>query len=433
MTHKVINQMTSIQRNLLLLLLLTMAGTTGCVGMAKKGIPVGQLQPQWLAPAKVSKRPIDFTLLRKDPAVEHLVGARDVLGVYVEGIFSGEEISSGGSELPEVNYYFQEDPEGMAAWPAVGQPLVVQSDGTLHLPLVQPVQINGLTLQQAADQIQETYIAAGYLKADRTKSFVQVSLVRPRVHRVMVIREDSSSEVPALIQRSQYVMSSRGDAKIVQLPQQESDLLHALVATGGLPGEDASNEVWILRGTTWQEASEQFDQGAAPSSIQGVASHTVIPLRYDACMPLPFGREDIVLQDGDVVFVEKRVERHFYTGGLLNAGQIPLPRDEDIDILEAIALANTGVSGMSGQIAVSQQGQFSSGPGNVCPPTRAQIIRKVSGNQQIVINVDLRKALECAEERVLIQPEDFVMLHYRPSELMTNIALNFVNFGYSIP
>ncbi|MGI9456488.1 MAG: polysaccharide biosynthesis/export family protein [Aeoliella sp.] len=424
--------MINIQR-ITVLLLMAIAGATGCVSSGKRGLPVGQVQPHWLASPKVCKRPIDFTLLRKDPAVEHLVGARDVLGVYVEGVFSGEEISSGGSELPEVSYYFQEDPAGTAVWPAVGQPLTVQADGTVRLPLVSPVQVQGLTLQQAADQIQAAYIAGGFLKEDPSKSFVQVSLVRPRVHRVMVVREDNAAITPSLIQRTQYVMANRGDAQVVQLPQQESDLLHALVATGGLPGEDANNEVWILRGTTWQDATHQFDQGMAPCDIACQGNHVIIPLRYECGAPLPFGREDIVLRDGDVVFVEKRIEKHFYTGGLLNAGQIPLPRDEDIDILEAIALANVGIAGMSGQIAIGQQGQFSSGPGNVCPPTRAQVIRKVSGCQQVVIDVDLRKAIENSEERILIQPEDFVMLHYRPTELLTNIALNFVDFNYVIP
>jgi hypothetical protein len=159
----------------------------------------------------------------------------------------------------------------------------------------------------------------------------------------------------------------------------------------------------------------------------------VIPLRFDCGAPLPFSREDIVLNDGDVVFVEKRIEAHFYTGGLLNAGKIPLPRDEDIDIMEAIALSNTGVGGLSGQIAVGQQGQFSNGPGNICPPTRARVIRKISDCQQVVIDVDLRRAIEHADERLLIQPDDFILLHYRPHELATNVALNFVNFSYIIP
>ena len=415
------------------LLLIAISTATGCISAGNKGVPVGQVQPHWLAPPKVCKRPIDFTRLRKNPAAEHLAGARDVLGVYVEGIISGEDISSGESELPKAEYYLQESERNpLAVWPAVGQPLTVQADGTLRLPLIDPVNVSGLTLQQVADRIQDAYIATGQLNEDKLKSFVQVALIKPRVHRVLVVREDSAIQAPAIIERNQYVMSKRGDGEVVQLVDQESDLLHALIATGGLPGEDANNEVWILRGAAWNEAAGQFDQGISPAEIQCGCAHSVIPLRYECGAPLPFGPNDIELRDGDVVFVEKRIEAHFYTGGLLNAGKIPLPRDEDIDILEAIALANNGVGGLSGQIAVGQQGQFSTGPGNVCPPTRARIIRKVSDCQQVVIDVDLRRAVENAEERILIQPEDFILLHYRRHELMTNIALNFVDFNFAL-
>jgi hypothetical protein len=44
--------------------------------------------------------------------------------------------------------------------------------------------------------------------------------------------------------------------------------------------------------------------------------------------------------------------------------------------------------------------------------------------------VDLRAATANATERILIQPDDFIMLHYRPGELLTNVALNFLDFGY---
>lgn len=416
-----------------LLLLVAVSTASGCISSGKKGVPVGQVQPHWLASPKVCKRPIDFTRLRKNPGEEHITGARDVLGVYIEGVVSGEEISSGKSELPAVDYYLQEPTQNpLAVWPAVGQPMTVQADGTVHLPLIKPVPIAGLTLQQVADRIQDAYIGSKLLAEDKQKSFVQVSLIKPRVHRVLVVREDSAVAAPATIERNQYVMSKRGDGEVVQLPDQESDLLHALVATGGLPGEDAKNEVWILRGAAWGEAAGQFDQGVSPGEINCGCAHSVIPLRYECGAPLPFGPKDIELKDGDVVFVEKRIEAHFYTGGLLNAGKIPLPRDEDIDILEAIALANNGVGGLSGQIAVGQQGQFSTGPGNVCPPTRARIIRKLSNCQQVVIDVDLRTAVENAEERILIQPEDFILLHYRRHELLTNVALNFVDFNFAL-
>ncbi len=48
---------------------------------------------------------------------------------------------------------------------------------------------------------------------------------------------------------------------------------------------------------------------------------------------------DITLYDGDIVFIESRETEVFYTGGLLGGGQYTLPRDYDLHVLEAIAVA----------------------------------------------------------------------------------------------
>ncbi|MEM9185779.1 MAG: polysaccharide biosynthesis/export family protein [Planctomycetota bacterium] len=427
--------MIRIQPTAALLLAASALLSSGCITTGNKGITVGQVQPCWLAKPKACKRPIDFTMLRRRPLDYHVVSARDTLGVYVEGILSGAEISSGGRELPGFTFP-QDDLDQPVASPAIGQPILVQPEGTLHLPLVKPVQVTGLTLQQVADLLRTTYIGAGVLKDDPQKSYVQVSLIKARVNRVLVLREDSASDSISLIRRDTYVQTKNGSGRVVTLPEQESDLLHALIASGGLPGEDARNEVWILRGggANWEQASRHFGSGAAASAMCGPgcgSTYTVIPLRHACNAPLPFTPDDVTLQEGDIVFVEKRHEEKFYTGGLLQAGQIPLPRDEDIDILEAIALANIGVGGPAGVNAAASQ--FRSGPGNVVPPTRALVIRKLPGGDQIKIDVDLRRAVNHADERILIQPEDFITVQYRQHELLANIALNFVNVNYVIP
>lgn len=411
---------------------LTLIASAGCISPCYKGISVGQLQPCWLAQPKACKRPVDFTLLQRDPTPEHVVMARDVLGVYIEGILSGDEISSGGRELPGVNYP-NEGEEQPVQSPAVGQPVLVQNDGALILPMVAPVPVAGQTLQQVADSLRNAYVNKGFLKDDPSKSYVQVTLIKPRVNRVLVIREDVNSPTVGLIRLDTQVLTKRGDAAVVTLAERESDLLHALASTGGLPGEDARNEVWILRGqSAWDMVQQQYEAGSAPCDICASQSrHTVIPLRHRCDQPLPFGRGDVVLQDGDVVFVEKRNEEYFYTGGLLQAGRVPLPRDEDIDILEAVALGNIGLGGPAGINAAATQ--FRAGPGNIVPPTRALVIRKLAGGQQVMIDVDLRKAVNCPEERILIQPEDMVLLKYRSHELTSNVLLNIVNFSYIIP
>lgn len=415
-----------------LVLALSLSASTGCITSGRGGITPTQMPHAWSDAPRACKRPIDLTLLRREPLVEHVVRPGDLVGVHVEGIVSGQEISSGGSELPSF-LLAPEGRESVVSSPAIGQPILVQVDGKLPIPLVLPVSVAGLSLQQAADAIRQAYIDEGILKDDPTKAYVQFSLIRQRPNQVLVVREDAPVTGPTLSRRDTYVIAQQGSGQIIELPADESDLLHALLSTGGLPGEDARSEVWILRGAAqgdWQAATAAV-AGCEAGCPAPAGHHTVIPLRAACDTPLPFTRQDVVLNDGDVVFVEKRHEEVFYTGGLLSAGRIPLPRDEDIDIMEAVALANVGLGGPAGINASASL--FRSGPGNVIPPTRATVIRKLPTGQQVKIDIDLRKTLKQPSERIRIMPEDFVSVHYRPHELVGNIALNFVNVNFVIP
>ncbi len=47
----------------------------------------------------------------------------------------------------------------------------------------------------------------------------------------------------------------------------------------------------------------------------------------------------MVLKEGDVVYIESREAESFYTGGLLPGGESRFPRDNDLDVLGAMAFA----------------------------------------------------------------------------------------------
>jgi hypothetical protein len=47
-----------------------------------------------------------------------------------------------------------------------------------------------------------------------------------------------------------------------------------------------------------------------------------------------------------------------------------------------------------------------------------------------MIRCDLSRARFDPTERVIIQPGDFVMMHYRPGEIASNVALNFFQFTW---
>ena len=119
---------------------------------------------------------------------------------------------------------------------------------------------------------------------------------------------------------------------------------------------------------------------------------------------------------------------------ILQRGSNLIERDNtrtDLDVIGAIALANGNVNGPAGANAAATN--FRSGPGNIVPPSRVIILRQVASGEQVKIHVDLKQASLNNRERILIQPEDVVMLHYTGGELAANVALNFVNVGYNIP
>jgi hypothetical protein len=209
-----------------------------------------------------------------------------------------------------------------------------------------------------------------------------------------------------------------GTGTVVDLPAHENDVLHALARTGGLPGLDAANEVIIQRGHL--KSMEEIARLAENGQLQRPPSPAVrtdpaggeivrIPLRLPPLMPPPFQPEDVVLYPGDVVFVEARDTEVFYTGGLLPPGEYPLPRDYDLDVVEAIAqiggpMVNGGLNNnnLSGALVATGLGAPS--------PKLASVVRHCPDGNRITIVVDLHRAMRNPNENLLLRPGDVVIL-----------------------
>jgi hypothetical protein len=278
--------------------------------------------------------------------------------------------------------------------------------------------VAGLTIGQIDALIRRAYTVDHKLLQPGREQ-VNVTLMRRRLHRVVVVREDVAAIPPILKPRDGTIISRRGTASTIDMPSFENDVLHALTLTGGLPGEDARNEVWILRGNAaapGSRALEQLQGGTEPEPLNTEGAAAIIRIPLCACPgePLPFGPDDIVLRDGDVLFVQSRANEY------------------DIDVVRAISMAGGSPNGPAG-FPLIPQFRSGSGPGNIVAPTRVMIIRILPDGEQVKIYVDLRKALYDAREHVIIQPGDTVMAFWKPWELAANIGLNLVNFTYSIP
>ena len=406
--------------------------TPTCIYSARDAVPAFRLPSEFRGCPRAALTPLDFNLLsQKKPEDGHLIGDGDVLGVIVAGILP-PKIDDQALIYPPLqsmgSYY---PPYGKSYNPATGIPVDVRGNGNVRLPLVGKVELLGKSLDEANDVIRAAYEDANIIQKDRDR--VTVTLLRPRVHRVVVLREDAQSSAPSFLPKPAVPYTKIGRGEVIDLPAYENDVLHALAASGGLPGLDVFSEVWVFRkrdvdGRDPAVLEKQIKDAGSADDFAKKWTHEErqlvrIPLRLHPDEPLPFDQSDVILEDGDIVYLPPREIDVFYTGGQLPGGKVPLPRDQDTDILEAIALVNGSTGGPS------PAGIFRTGPGNVYPPTLCLIVRKLPNGQQLRIRVDLNRAVHDTQERILIQPEDQVLLFFNPKELYANLLLNFIGVG----
>ena len=320
-----------------LLLTLAIAGllTSGCsLGRDLNAIPVSRVPREILtSDLKDNYRDISLLRLRQDPPKTYLLGPGDVLGIYIQGVLGKAE------ELPPVHY-----PQDSNRPPAIGYPVPIREDGTLSLPLIKPLKVEGMSMVEATNTIREAYLYPDVLIKEGKESII-VTLIQKRKTRVLVIREESGGVAE---------VSKRGTGTVVDLPAYENDVLHALSETGGMPGTDAMNEVLIYRGmyaegvdadtvlnglcmNCQSDCEDPCFCNEAP--IPDPPSVTRIPLRYPPGRPPVFNQDDIILGESDILIIRSRDKETFITAGVLGGGEYPLPRDKDLDIIGAIAIA----------------------------------------------------------------------------------------------
>ncbi|MCO8121626.1 polysaccharide biosynthesis/export family protein [Stieleria sp. TO1_6] len=407
--------------------------STGChlVSSAKHAIPAHRLDPSLFSCPRESMVSISYAALGQDRPPEHLIGAGDTLSVYVYGVFpANEEETPVQQRTQAVNQRYY-PPRGTEVGPSTGLPLRVDERGMIELPLIGNTSVAGKTIPEAIDLLRKAYQEKEVLKEGNEQ--IYMSLIIPRVRRVVVLREDTPNPQVALVQPTTNPEIHRGSGQVIDLPIYENDVLHALAATGGLPGTDASRELYVIRREAAQNSAFMNAE-----TLQTLTSGNVgvevnpniirIPLSVQPCDVTTIPRDSTILHDGDVVFVPRRNE-YFVTGGLLPGARIALPRDEDIDVIEAIAMA-TGSPG--GPLGLSGAAIANANPGYIREATRVLILRKLGDGRQITIRVDLDRAINDAKERIRIQPDDVVMVQQKPAGAFMNVTMNWLG-GQWIP
>jgi polysaccharide export outer membrane protein len=211
----------------------------------------------------------------------------------------------------------------------------VAQSGNVILPLIGEVPVAGIQPFEAAERIAATSVERGIYR----RPSVVVKVEEPAVNQVTVLGAVTKPGVQ-------------------KLPRASSDLLSAIASAGGF-AEEASTEVEVMRqnSATFMattpgssevvNASYTEPQFFAPPSI-GPGSQAVLPnaaanaqtYRIDLAQANPGRAPDYRLGDGDVVMVLPEKERVIHVSGLVNKpDRFKIPRDQDVYVLDAIAMA----------------------------------------------------------------------------------------------
>ena len=223
---------------------------------------------------------------------------------------------------------------------------------------------------------------------------------------------------------------------MLQLPAGQNDVFTALSQTGGIPGVNAKAEIRVLRGSRLQTAerdariaefyrsnsADRFPYGVLPS-VPDETNTLKIPLRIKPGEVPDLRPEDIILRDGDIVYVDSRETDVYYTGGQLGGGEFPLPRDYDLDVLAAVSLARFG-------IGTTQRTSLVGGSVQQTNPTELIVLRRIPGERQLAIRIDLTDAVNDPRQRLLVKAGDTLILRFKPQEEILNFAsATFFTFG----
>jgi protein involved in polysaccharide export with SLBB domain len=405
----------------LIALLALSAGLTGCTAVTNPiadGIPVRHLPQELLAPSKTGMQTVPLNMLRQPQPDAYRLDSGDVLGVFVDGFIGDRNVPLPVQVAPLVQVRDQ-----YRLPPSAGYPVPISEDGKIALPSVGKLSVRGLTVAEARDAIRDAYIKAELIRKDNDR--IIVTMLHPRQTQVMVFRQEAQHFQAG--QDGPVPIAKRNTGQVVELPAYQNDVLNALARSGGLPELDAFNEVIIYRDGMFNPAVKPGKNGDPPP--YRIADCVRIPLRLPCGVPLPFGRDDILLRPGDVVFLEARDEQVFFTAGLLPPGKHVLPRDHDLDVLQAITQVRGplyngafGGSNLAGNLVQPGLGNPS--------PSLLLVLRQVPGRGQVPIAVDLREAMRHPEERLVLAPGDVLVLQEKPGEAFARyFTQTFLNFN----
>lgn len=278
-------------------------------------------------------------------------------------------------------------------------PVRVADDGTIVVPLIGKVSVVGMEIEQAEQLIAAESISRGVYR----NPCITVTMKQCRTNKITLV---GAVDKPGA----------------VDLPRASSSLLNALVAAGGLT-KDADMNIEIRRTDSRSLTAKEPQGGALYAADKN--GNDVVLANHQQEQPIGAGQLGVikvnlntvaqgdeklpVLQDGDVVYVAKRTPKPLYVMGLVRKpGEFPFPVNQEIRVLDAIALAGGCSNPMAEDILVIRR-----------PPGKTEPIR---------ISVSLQAAKQ-GQDNVALAPGDTVSVEHTPITSFVEVIQTFFRVG----
>ena len=283
---------------------------------------------------------------------------------------------------------------------ATTTPVRVADDGTANIPWIGPVRVAGMTAEEAERLVAAESKARGIFRTP----CVTVTMKEQRKHKVLVV---GAVKKPG----------------VYDLPRGSSSLLAALVAAEGLTKE-AGMDVEIRRGAARNGPGAMPGGSPRLASDQEPGGQTVSYQEQDPALPnLPAmltvnlaaaarnPRASCSLEDGDVVHVAKRTLKPIYVQGLVRKpGEFEYPVNQELRLLDALALAG----GVSNPVA-----------------DQVLVIRQVGGRSDPVNVACSVQEAKAGRDNLRLAPGDTVMVEQNAATALVDIVQTFFRVGFS--
>jgi polysaccharide export outer membrane protein len=294
---------------------------------------------------------------------------------------------------------------GLEARPVSGWLLRVNETGTVNVPLIGDVEVGGMELVLAESAVQQAGVDRGIYRNPQ----VTMTIQRRRSNKVTILG--------AVNKEGTY-----------ELPSNQSDLLAALVAAGGLSQEaDTRVEIrnpglpYLARGESDGNGASELDRAEGSADHSDAADVQLTGYSNQSSMATPqavqvdlaspdVAQSNLRLQDGGVVMVMQRPPSTVQVLGLVKKpGQVDIPAEQEMHLLDAVAMAG----GLTTEMA-----------------DKVLIVRQVAGQDRaVLVQASIDRAKRDHVENIRLAAGDVVSVEQTPLTFIAGELYKYMRFS----